>query len=89
MAENDKTQDIEKLGSLQFSVEEVALIVGITSRALGDNKNYSAGYKRGRLRAQAEVRKSILQLAKQGSTPAQKQFLDLVMESKPRRKRLS
>jgi len=33
--------------------------------------------------AQAEVRRAILQMAKQGSTPAQKQFQDLGAASEP------
>ena len=32
--------------------------------------------------AEAEVRKSVLQMAKQGSTPAQKQFMDLNKRAK-------
>jgi len=68
-------EQIEETAALQFSEEEIAVIVGIT---LDDLVNkYGMEVRRGRLRAEAEVRRSIAQLAKQGSTPAQKQFMAL------------
>lgn len=60
----------ESLATLQFSRDEIALITGAPTD--------EHAFLRGTLIAQAEVRKSILQMAKQGSSPAQKQFLDLV-----------
>ena len=61
----------EELATLQFSREEVKTITGA-------DEVDDLAYRRGQLKAQAEVRKSILTMAKQGSSPAQKQFLDLV-----------
>lgn len=67
-------EEIEELGTLQFSVVEVEVILG---KPL-ETDDERLAYKRGQLKAEAEVRKSILKLAKSGSSPAQKQFLELV-----------
>jgi len=68
--------EIEELGALQFSLAEVAIILG---REIADGAELTA-YRRGQLKAEAEVRASILKLAKSGSSPAQRQFLDLVRD---------
>ena len=70
---NEQRKEQEELAALQFSAEEIQTITGLPTDEMA--------YKRGRLLAQAEVRKSILQLAKQGSTPAQKQFLEMSEQS--------
>lgn len=61
----------EELATLQFSREDILTITGA-------QEIDELSYRRGQLLAQAEVRKSILSMAKQGSSPAQRQFLDLV-----------
>jgi len=69
----DLTQnsEVEVLASLQFTIEEIVTITG--------EKNLDMDIvNRGRLKASAEVRKSILAQAKQGSSPAQKEFIGLV-----------
>ncbi len=63
-------EEQESLAMLQFSRDEVKVITG--------NEIDEESFLRGTLKAQAEVRQSILQMAKQGSSPAQKQFLDFV-----------
>ncbi len=73
---------IEDLATLQFSIEEVAVIVDATAAELAEGEPMRA-YLRGRLKAQAEVRRSIVSMAKQGSAPAHKQFLELAEESRP------
>ena len=77
MAEDDKTieQQIEEMASLQFTDKEIATIVGVEHEQL--IREYVLNVDRGRLLAEAEVRRSMLQLAKQGSTPAQKEFMAL------------
>ncbi len=68
---NDEVRQAqEELGTLQFSREEVELITG--------EKVDEDSYMRGKLLARAEVCRSILQQAKQGSSPAQKEFLKLI-----------
>ena len=78
----DQLQEIEELASLQFSVAEVAIILDATEQALAEGEPLRA-YLRGRLKAQAEVRRSIVSMARQGSNPAHKQFLELAAESRP------
>ncbi len=80
MAENEPTEQtveeqIEEIAALQFSEEEIAVIVGLALDEIIEK--YPTEVMRGRLLAEAEVRRSIAQLAKQGSTPAQKQFIEL------------
>ena len=73
---------IEQMAGLQFSLDEVALIADVVKSAFEDNgSKESIAYLKGRLKAQAEVRQSILSMAKQGSSPAHKQFLDMAKES--------
>jgi len=75
-------ETIEQNASLQFSLDEVALIADVAKSAFEDNESKeSRAYLKGRLKAQAEVRMSILEMAKQGNAPAQKQFLDMAKES--------
>lgn len=74
MTDEDKKEQ-EDLAALQFSVDEIQKITG--------NKIDIDSFDRGRLKAQAEVRKSIFKLATQGSSPAQKQFLDLISDQNP------
>ena len=86
---SDKIKEIEDLSELQFSIEEIAIIVGLDAVELKKCINEKKGdkylaFEKGRLRADASVRASILKLAKQGSTPAQKQMMDLIEKNKER-----
>ncbi len=80
-------EEIESLAELQFSPREVAIIVGIdpedyeTEVALAVEP-HALAYIKGQLKAEAEVRKSIFQLAKQGSSPAQKQMMEIITRNK-------
>jgi hypothetical protein len=67
--------EITETAKLLFSVEEVALIVGIPPLEAqkwwkNPNTQFSQAYLRGRLLTEADVRKTAITLAKQGSTPA-------------------
>ena len=75
--------EIEELGELQFSIKEIEVIIG---RKI-DNDEKKTAYKRGKLKAEAEVRKSIYQQAKQGSTPAQKQYMEIIQKTDIQSKR--
>ena len=75
--------ELEENGSLQFSHEECAIILGVESisfcKIVRDrNSPEYIAYERGRLRSSAEIRKAILTQAKNGSSPAQKQMIDLI-----------
>ena len=72
--EENNLKDIELFGELQFSKKQVYLMCEITEFSEIEEKSFL----KGQLKAEAEVRNAILKMAKQGSTPAQKQFQDLV-----------
>jgi len=78
----DTLAQIEELATLQFSMEEVSIIVDVPAADLAEGKAMRA-YLRGRLQAQADVRRSIVSMARQGSAQAHKQFLELADESRP------
>ena len=62
---------------MQFFPDEIAAIIGVDVKLFDESPAVGAAYDRGRLRAEAVVRQALLTLAKQGSSPAQKQFLEL------------
>ncbi|MGI4865438.1 MAG: hypothetical protein ACRYFZ_16060 [Janthinobacterium lividum] len=69
--------EVERLAGLMFNVFEVGLITGLDPATEGDA--FERAMLRGRLREEAELRKSVFELAKAGSAPAQtlaKQFID-------------
>ncbi|MCK9326760.1 MAG: hypothetical protein M0P69_14810 [Bacteroidales bacterium] len=74
-------QEIEELGRLQFSIPEISIILGIDE--LSFTNEMMKARNRGRLMASSEVRKSILKQAIDGSTPAQKQMMDLIEKAEP------
>jgi len=71
---------IEELAMLQFSIPEISVISGIGLSEL--TSEYKFFIDRGRLLAEAEVRRSILNSAKEGAANAQKQFMDLNRRAK-------
>jgi hypothetical protein len=67
--------EIEEYGRLQFSRAEIVAIAE-DADLFGDNKARQA-YARGRLKAKAVVRRSIIKQAEQGSLQAQKEFIEM------------
>jgi hypothetical protein len=82
MAEHERYKQIEELAELQFTTAEVAIIMECEESIFAKDEKAAASYMRGKLKAQAEVRRAMLQMAKQGSTPAQKEFQKLAESSK-------
>lgn len=80
MDDKEVSRQIEELGMLQFSDKEISRVVNIPIETL--TKKYRDNIDRGRLLAEAEVRKAVLKLAKEGNSPAQKQFMDLNKRAK-------
>lgn len=70
----NELEQIEAFAQFQFTQKEVAVLMGRSEL----NGTHATAYLRGRLKAEAEVRKSILHHAKAGSSPAQKSYLDLI-----------
>ena len=86
ITEEDLTE-IKNLAALFFSPREIAvmreikLVAMITATEDEESKVYEAFYS-GRLQSEMELRKSIIKLAKSGSSPAQTMALDLFNKSK-------
>lgn len=78
--EPNPAQAAQEFAELQFTDAQIALIMEMDIDLLLER--HAQDIDRGRLLAEAEVRRSILQLAKQGSTPAQKEFMDLARKAK-------
>jgi len=79
---NINLEELEKLGEIQFSIYECAIVMKLDpnelEKEMQENTETKNAYERGKLKASAEVRKAILTQAKQGSSPAQKQMLELI-----------
>lgn len=79
----EQLKEIEKWAELLFSPKEIATVMELDEvdflREYNDES--SEIYKcvqRGKLKTEAEVRKSILQLAKDGSASAQEQAMKII-----------
>jgi hypothetical protein len=72
MSQEEIAQETERLGGLMFSREEVNVILH------GEDDSYL----RGRLMAEAEIRQSIMDLAKAGSSPAQALAMKLIEDAR-------
>jgi len=87
----EQLANLEELGKLQFDAPEAAVVLGLDAadllaRLRLPQSPASLRWLRGQMLAEAEIRKSIFTLARQGSTPAQKQFLELVEDRRKREK---
>jgi hypothetical protein len=60
-------KEIEELAELFFTADEVQEITGADPLST----QFKKAYRRGSLKSEAEIRKAIIQLAKDGSSPAQ------------------
>lgn len=82
---SDQLTELESLASYFFTPDECAIVLGIDTDDLemalmDDDHPAYAAYQRGKLKSKLELRKSILTLAKQGSSPAQTMALRLLDE---------
>jgi hypothetical protein len=85
MIEPKILEEMGRMAELQFSNDEIALIVELdpNEMAVAMEDPDSDIYKKvmgGRLRSEAELRGVIIKLSKQGSSPAQNFLLKLVKE---------
>ncbi|MGI4870432.1 MAG: hypothetical protein ACRYFX_04550 [Janthinobacterium lividum] len=76
----EQTTEVERLAGLMFSAHEVGLITGLDSLNIDDA--FELAMLRGRLREEAEVRKSVFELAKAGSAPAQTLATQLINQAR-------
>jgi hypothetical protein len=73
---DEKLTEVEELGRLQFSIDDICIILDIEEKNFNDKMLRAR--EKGRLMASSEVRKAILKQASNGSTPAQKQMMELI-----------
>lgn len=84
---DEELQQIEEFAGLLFTPEQIAVLMDLPEADLNTairspgHVAYLA-YQKGYLMASATLRRSIIKLASQGSTPAQKMMLDLLQEIK-------
>jgi hypothetical protein len=69
-------KEVQEYAALLFSPQKIARIMGFDEKAFAadladESTEVSKSYDKGRLITEAELRTSILRLAKQGSSPAQ------------------
>lgn len=87
LIEVEDLQLIEELASYFFTPREVAVMTEINPEEFlnelenEDSRIYQA-FQKGRLQSEMELRKSIIKLARAGSSPAQTMALDLFNKSK-------
>ncbi len=72
--------EVERLAGLMFNVFEVGLITGLDPLSEGDA--FQQAMLRGRLKQEAEVRKSVFELATSGSAPAQTLAVQLIDQAR-------
>jgi len=77
--------EIEEMASLLFSPDKISKILGVelhdfTECLMRVHHPATIAFARGSLKTEAELRKSILKLAKQGSSPAQNLSLKMLDE---------
>lgn len=81
----DEIAEIEKMAGLCFTPEQIAIVLQIDASEFREAYNHEDSsvyqyYQRGALMHETEVRNSIYQLAKGGSSTAQQQYLSLMKE---------
>lgn len=83
---DEQLEKIEEFAQLQFLPAQIAIIIGVDESTLENevenNSPAKKAFLRGQLKAEAEVRKSILDMAKRGSTPAQKQIIEIIEKNR-------
>lgn len=67
MLNEEQLNEVEELAGYFFTEEEIREITGIQDR----EPAFAKAMRKGQLKAEAEVRKGIVELAKAGSSPAQ------------------
>jgi len=78
-----RLQMIQELASYQFDPKDIAIVVQIQPEDMtGRDDGATLAYNSGRLLAEAQVRRMLLEMAKAGSGPAQKMILEIAETNK-------
>jgi hypothetical protein len=70
-------KEVQELAELHFSRKEVATILGLDAD-LAESEEFEKAFETGRLLCDAQLRRAIFKLAKQGSSPAQNLALKIM-----------
>ncbi|WP_338812721.1 hypothetical protein V9L05_15250 [Bernardetia sp. Wsw4-3y2] len=83
----EELKTVEDFAELHFSIEQIAIFLGkevselkLLFRKKGNN--FYNSVMRGRLKSEFALRKTVLQDAKNGSSPAQAQFLSIIKNTR-------
>lgn len=84
---NELLVDVEHYASLMFSKKEIAIIIEMDEKVFADLLQDDKGpvfkaFTRGRLKKEALIRKSVFELAQNGSSPAQTFAIKLIQNAK-------
>ena len=75
--------EIREYGSLLLTIEEVSILTGIDIDELVNTElDYYKEYHKGRLETEMEIRKSIIEAAKNGSPDAELKALQMIKSLK-------
>lgn len=78
---NEQLVDIENYAGFFFTKEEVQIILNLLDAEI-NTAQFTKAYLRGKLIAEATIRKSIIELAANGSSPAQIIAMKFIDQSK-------
>lgn len=84
---DEELGEVKNLAELFFTPAEIALMLElndteVTESARDEESKFYRAFQSGRLQSELELRKSILKLAKSGSSPAQTMAIDMLNKSK-------
>jgi hypothetical protein len=77
----DTLQEVQDLAAVFFTPNEITQILGI-DESLQFEDDFKQAYKKGQLITEAQLRKGIFKLAKQGSSPAQNLAMKILENTK-------
>jgi len=83
----EELKTVEEFAELHFSIEQIAIFTGREPLELKvlfvkKDKDFYTSVMRGRLKSEYALRKTVLQDAKNGSSPAQAQFINIIKKTK-------
>ena len=83
---NEQLQQVNELAAVFFTPREISIIMEMDEETFMDDVNredhpLSKAFLSGKLKSEFEVRKSIVQLAKSGSSPAQAMSMELIKQN--------
>lgn len=83
MMTEEKRIEVELMAGLFFTRPEVMIITGIPEESSAvEMAEFDLAFEKGRLMAEAEIRKSIFEHAKNGSSPAQQMATKIMEDTK-------